>query len=68
MVEIDLRLIDQYDPLTKELDTRILTMAKAQKTSLGKVCGTAGERIGNAHLWWAFMETALPYLRGNRLA
>ncbi|WP_409070430.1 transposase [Aliifodinibius sp. S!AR15-10] len=43
-------------------------MVKGQKSSNGKVYGTAGGRIGNAHLRWAFSEAALLQVRGNKLA
>lgn len=116
MIEADLKLIDHYDPLIKDLDAQILRLAKehdptslqllksikgvgnvlaltmlyeihdigrfpsrgefcsyarlvkGQKSSAGKNYGTAGGRIGNAHLRWAFSEAALLYLRGNEQA
>jgi transposase len=116
IIETDLTLIDHYDPIIKELDTRILALAKGhdpaslyllqsiqgvgdilsltmlyeihdihrfpsrgefcsyarlvkgQKSSNGKVYGTSGGRIGNAHLRWAFSEASLLYLRGNKRA
>jgi len=116
MVETDLKLIDHYDPIIKDLDRQILKLAKGhdptslyllqsirgvgdvlaltmlyeihdiarfpsrgefcsyarlvkgQKSSNGKVYGTTGGRIGNAHLRWAFSEAALLYLRGNEQA
>ncbi len=33
--------------------------------SAGKVYGTQGNKIGNAHLKWAFSEAAVLFLRGN---
>lgn len=41
-------------------------LVKGQKSSNGKIYGTAGGRIGNAHLRWAFGEATLLYLRGNK--
>ena len=32
---------------------------KCQKSSAGKVLGTSGNKIGNAHLKWAFSEAAV---------
>lgn len=43
-------------------------LVKGQKSSGGKNYGTAGGRMGNAHLRWAFSEAALLYLRGNKAA
>lgn len=116
MVETDLKLIDHYDPIIKDLDVQILRLAKdhdptslhllqsipgvgevlsltmlyeihdigrfpsrgefcsyarlvkGQKSSAGKNYGTAGGRMGNAHLRWAFSEASLLYLRGNSQA
>jgi len=113
IVETDLILIDYYDPIIKDLDTHILSLAKGhnptglcllrsipgvgevlaltmlyeihdinrfpsrgefcsygrlvagQKSSAGKVYGTTGKRIGNAHLRWAFSEAAVLFLRKN---
>lgn len=36
--------------------------------SAGKSYGTQGNKIGNAHLKWAFSEAAVLYLRGNKKA
>lgn len=33
-----------------------------------KTYGTQGNKIGNAHLKWAFSESAVLYLRGNKKA
>jgi len=33
--------------------------------SAGKSYGTQGNKIGNAHLKWAFSEAAVLHLRGN---
>ncbi len=40
-------------------------LVKCQKSSAGKVLGTSGAKIGNAHLKWAFSEAAVLYLRKN---
>ena len=34
-------------------------LVKCQKSSVGKVLGTSGNKIGNAHLKWAFSEAAV---------
>lgn len=38
---------------------------KCKAESAGKSYGTQGNKIGNAHLIWAFSEAAVLYLRGN---
>ena len=38
---------------------------KCKAESAGKTYGTQGNKIGNAHLKWAFSEMAVLYLRGN---
>jgi len=116
IVETDLTLIDHYDPIIKNLDKKILSLAKGhdpvslqllrtihgvgevlsltmlyeihdigrfpgrgefcsygrlvagQKSSAGKVYGTTGKRIGNAHLRWAFSEAAVLFLRHTKPA
>lgn len=40
-------------------------LVKCGKESGGKRFGTSGNKIGNAHLKWAFSETATLFLRGN---
>lgn len=40
-------------------------LVKCAKESAGKRLGTAGSRIGNAHLKWAFSEAAILFIRGN---
>ncbi len=40
-------------------------LVKSQKSSAGKVLGTSGAKIGNAHLKWAFSEAAVLFLRNN---
>jgi transposase len=46
-------------------------LVKSQKTSAGKVMGTSGAKIGNAHLKWAYSEAAVLFLQkdppGQRL-
>jgi transposase len=37
-------------------------LVKCQKTSAGKLKGTGGDKIGNAHLKWAFSEAAVLFL------
>lgn len=43
-------------------------LIKCKAESAGKIYGTSGNKIGNAHLKWAFSETAALYLRGNEKA
>jgi transposase len=40
-------------------------LVKCAKESAGKRLGTAGKKIGNAHLKWAFSEAAALFLRNN---
>jgi transposase len=40
-------------------------LVKSQKASAGKVTGTSGAKIGNAHLKWAFSEAAVLFLQRN---
>ncbi|WP_457573273.1 IS110 family RNA-guided transposase [Desulfolithobacter sp.] len=40
-------------------------LVKCAKESNGKKMGTAGKKIGNAHLRWAFSEAAQLFLKGN---
>ena len=40
-------------------------LVKSQQTSAGKVKGTSGAKIGNAHLKWAFSEAAVLFLQKN---
>lgn len=40
-------------------------LVKCKAESAGKSYGTNGNKIGNAHLKWAFSEAAVLYLRGN---
>jgi transposase len=43
-------------------------LIKCKSESAGKVYGTSGNKIGNAHLKWAFSEASALYLRGNEKA
>lgn len=40
-------------------------LVKCAKDAAGKRLGTSGNKIGNAHLTWAFSEAATLFLRGN---
>jgi transposase len=40
-------------------------LVKCAKKSAGKIKGTSGNKIGNAHLKWAFSEAAVLFLRCN---
>jgi len=40
-------------------------LVKCARESNGKKYGTAGKKIGNAHLRWAFSEAAQLFLKGN---
>jgi transposase len=40
-------------------------LVKSRKESAGKVYGTSGSKIGNAHLKWAFSQAAVAFLRLN---
>jgi transposase len=40
-------------------------LVKCAKESAGKRYGTAGTKIGNAYLKWAFSEAAVLFLRNN---
>jgi len=40
-------------------------LVKCLKESNGKIYGTAGRKIGNAHLRWAFSQAAQLFLKGN---
>ena len=43
-------------------------LVKCKAESAGKIYGTQGAKIGNAHLKWAFSEAAVLYLRANEKA
>ena len=40
-------------------------LVKCKAESAGKSYGTQGNKMGNAHLKWAFSEAAVLHLRGN---
>ena len=40
-------------------------LVKCSKESNGKICGSSGKKIGNAHLKWAFSEAAVLFLKNN---
>ena len=40
-------------------------LVKCSRQSAGKLRGTGGAKIGNAHLKWAFSEAAALFLRAN---
>ena len=40
-------------------------LVKSQKSSAGKITGTSGAKIGNAHLKWAYSEAAVHFLQKN---
>jgi transposase IS116/IS110/IS902 family protein len=40
-------------------------LVKCKAESAGKVYGTQGNKIGNAHLKWAFSEAAVLFIRNN---
>jgi transposase len=40
-------------------------LVKCSKESNGKMSGTGGKKISNAHLKWAFSEAAVLFLKGN---
>ena len=43
-------------------------LVKCKAESAGKTYGTSGNKIGNAHLKWAFSEAIVLHLRGNKEA
>ncbi len=55
--------INRFDSVQKFASYSRLVKCKAE--SAGKSYGTQGNKIGNAHLKWAFSEAAVLYLRGN---
>jgi len=58
--------IDRFVSVQKFASYSRLVKCKAE--SAGKTYGTQGNKIGNAHLKWAFSEAAVLYLRGNKKA
>lgn len=55
--------INRFESVQKFASYARLVKCKAE--SAGKSYGTQGNKIGNAHLKWAFSEAAVLYLRGN---
>lgn len=55
--------IQRFESVQKFASYSRLVKCKAE--SAGKSYGTQGNKIGNAHLKWAFSEAAALYLRGN---
>jgi len=55
--------INRFDSVQRFASYSRLVKCKAE--SAGKTYGTQGNKIGNAHLKWAFSEAAVLYLRGN---
>jgi transposase len=55
--------IERFETVQKFASYCRLVKCKAE--SAGKSYGTQGNKIGNAHLKWAFSEAAVLYLRGN---
>ncbi len=58
-------MIPWFRPQDQQQDARLV---KCKAESAGKTYGTQGNKIGNAHLKWAFSEAAVLYLRGNEKA
>jgi len=58
--------IDRFESVQQFASYARLVKCKAE--SAGKNYGTQGNKIGNAHLKWAFSEAAVLYLRGNKKA
>ena len=58
--------IDRFETVQQFASYCRLIKCKAE--SAGKCYGTQGNKIGNAHLKWAFSEAAVLYLRGNPTA
>lgn len=55
--------INRFESVQKFASYARLVKCKAE--SAGKSYGTQGNKIGNAHLKWAFSQAAVLYLRGN---
>lgn len=55
--------IDRFDSVQQFASYGRLVKCKAE--SAGKNYGTQGNKIGNAHLKWAFSEAVVCHLRGN---
>lgn len=58
--------IDRFASVQKFASYSRLVKCKAE--SAGKTYGTQGNKIGNAHLKWAFSEASVLHLRGNKKA
>jgi len=58
--------IERFESVQKFASYARLVKCKAE--SAGKTYGTSGNKIGNAHLKWAFSEAAVLHLRGNKKA
>jgi len=58
--------IERFESVQKFASYARLVKCKAELA--GKTYGTQGDKIGNAHLKWAFSEAAVLYLRGNEKA
>ena len=58
--------INRFDSVQRFASYSRLVKCKAE--SAGKTYGTQGNRIGNAHLKWAFSEAAVLHLKGNEKA
>jgi len=58
--------INRFDTVQNFASYSRLVKCKAE--SAGKSYGTQGNKIGNAHLKWAFSQVAVLYLRGNKEA
>jgi len=58
--------LDRFESVQQFASYARLVKCKAE--SAGKSYGTQGNKIGNAHLKWAFSEAAVLYLRGNKKA
>lgn len=58
--------INRFESVQKFASYSRLVKCKAE--SAGKSYGTQGNKIGNAHLKWAFSEAAALHLRGNNEA
>ena len=58
--------INRFESVQKFASYARLVKCKAE--SAGKSYGTQGNKIGNAHLKWAFSEAAVLYLKGNENA
>ena len=61
--------IENIDRFTRVQDfASYCRLVKCTKESNGKIYGSSGKKIGNAHLRWAFGEAAQLFLKGNEPA